>query len=288
MSAVRKVRSSIWRIEALPGVECMHAHYVRHSFASHFHEGYCLGVIERGALGFRYRGKNLVAPAGSVNLAVPGEVHDGRGADERGWAYRMFYLEPQALARVAAQLTPRSSHRSSTLPHFEPGVLRDPWLASALAALHRDLQTRQAPGSSMPAMEAQTRLLSILAHWIRCHAQTRPASKDPRAEHRAVRRAREIMAEDCAQDISLDSLAAACGLSPYHLARTFAAQVGMPPHAYLLQTRVNRAADRLAGPDSLAVISSEAGFADQSHFTRWFKRMRGVTPGQYRKIVQDR
>ncbi len=55
-------------------VNLMHARYVTQVFAPHFHEGYCLGVIERGALGFRYMGQNVVAPAGAVNLAVPREV----------------------------------------------------------------------------------------------------------------------------------------------------------------------------------------------------------------------
>jgi hypothetical protein len=59
-------------VTGLGTVNLMHARYVTQTFAPHFHEGYCLGVIEKGALGFRYMGENLVAPAGSVNLAVPG------------------------------------------------------------------------------------------------------------------------------------------------------------------------------------------------------------------------
>ena len=86
-------------------VNLMHARYVTQVFAPHFHEGYCLGVIERGALGFRYMGKHVVAPAGAVNLAMPGEVHTGQAADEGGWTYRMFYLNADLMVSVASQIT---------------------------------------------------------------------------------------------------------------------------------------------------------------------------------------
>ena len=56
-----------------------------------------MGCIVDGAMRFNYLGENVVAPRGQVNLVVPGEPHDGHGADEAGWAYRMFYLPPGAL-----------------------------------------------------------------------------------------------------------------------------------------------------------------------------------------------
>ena len=90
-----------WRAPGLHGAELLAASFRRQVFARHFHEGYALGVIEGGALAFRYRGQELVAAPGEVNLAVPGEAHDGRAAAEAGWTYRMFYLEPELPARAA-------------------------------------------------------------------------------------------------------------------------------------------------------------------------------------------
>ena len=71
------------------GVTILHARYRSQHFARHAHENYALGVIESGALAFRYRGEGVVAPTGHLSLAQPGEPHDGAPAGPDGWAYRM-------------------------------------------------------------------------------------------------------------------------------------------------------------------------------------------------------
>lgn len=102
--------------------------------------------------------------------------------------------------------------------------------------------------------------------------------------------AREFLEANAEQDVSLVRLAAVAGLSPFHLVRVFREAVGLPPHAYLDQVRVERAKGLLSAGLPIARAAAEAGFADQSHLTRRFKRLVGVTPGQYRagsKNVQD-
>ena len=122
-------------------VDLMYARYVNHTFAPHFHEGYCLGVIEKGALGFRYMGENVVAPAGAINLAIPGEVHTGQAADESGWTYRMFYLEADLLAKTAAQV----SGKQTPLPFIRAGVLFDPKPSHPPFQTHRRHHTGALP-----------------------------------------------------------------------------------------------------------------------------------------------
>jgi hypothetical protein len=70
-------------------------------------------------------------------------------------------------------------------------------------------------------------------------------------------------------------------LVPFRMVRTFTRQIGLPPHAYLNQVRVNRAKQLLANGEPIALVAYETGFADQSHLTRHFKRLFGLTPGQY-------
>ena len=86
-------------------------------------------------------------------------------------------------------------------------------------------------------------------------------------------------------------LAAAAGLSPYYFIRVFRQAVGLTPHAYLVQLRVETAKRLLDRGQPVVEAALAAGFADQSHLTRHFKRIVGVTPGQYllnSKNVQDR
>src|SRR5262249_33711722 len=83
---------------------------------------------------------------------------------------------------------------------------------------------------------------------------------------------------------SLEQMAAAAHLSVYHFARQFKAATGLPPHQYVILRRVERARQLLQGGTdlSLAEVAAHAGFCDQSQFSHHFKRLVGVTPGQFR------
>ena len=85
--------------------------------------------------------------------------------------------------------------------------------------------------------------------------------------------------------ISLENIAGAVGLSRFHFLRLFKETTGLPPHAYLIQRRVELARQSIEKGSPLADAAIEAGFADQSHLTRRFKAVYGVTPGEYRKAV---
>ncbi|MBN1878220.1 MAG: AraC family ligand binding domain-containing protein [Anaerolineae bacterium] len=87
--------TKVWRIPKLEVLELLRAKYVTQSFPRHTHQRYAIGVIEDGALGFYYRGENVVASRGNINLCIPGEIHTGYSASEAGWVYRMFYFDPK-------------------------------------------------------------------------------------------------------------------------------------------------------------------------------------------------
>ncbi|MEM8546388.1 MAG: helix-turn-helix transcriptional regulator, partial [Cyanobacteria bacterium P01_H01_bin.119] len=91
-------------------------------------------------------------------------------------------------------------------------------------------------------------------------------------------------------NITLDELAALVNLPSLRLLRTFRQQIGLPPHAYLNYVRVQRAKRLIAAGWTITDAALETGFTDQSHLHRHFKKLVGVTPGQYLrgcKNVQD-
>lgn len=128
-----------WWPAGFPGLELLRATYVRQTFARHSHEGYAVGVIEQGALGFDYRGERLVAPAGAVNLCVPDEPHTGHAHDAQGWTYRMFYLDTDVMTRASARFQDRLWLRRVGSPFFRAGVLFDPELARRVLVAHQCL-----------------------------------------------------------------------------------------------------------------------------------------------------
>jgi AraC family transcriptional regulator len=102
---------------------------------------------------------------------------------------------------------------------------------------------------------------------------------------RAVSDAVAFIHANYARELPLSDLAEAVRVSPFHLARLFKRSLGVSPHQYLIQVRVNSARWLLwagSGERSLADVAAAVGFADQSHLTRHFKRLTGVTPRQFR------
>jgi AraC-like DNA-binding protein len=273
-----KETASLSTLPFLGGVDMLRARFITQSFSRHFHEGFAIGCIEHGAMRFRYLGETLVAPKGQVNLVVPGEVHDGHGATDEGWAYRMFYLKPEALVEAATELMP-----SPNIPHFRMGVINNPALAECISRTHRLLES---PTAS--AIAKETNLLWLLTSWIANYADERGSWPDTGNEHLAVTRARDTLQDRFSEDVSLTDLAHLTGLSPFHLVRVFKKHMGITPHAYLIQTRVERAKLHLNGARRIADIAADCGFSDQAHLTRSFKRQLGVTPGNYRKNIQNR
>lgn len=274
-----KETATFWRIPRMEGVELLRARYITQTFPRHTHEGFAVGVIESGALGFQYRGEHVVAPAGTVNLVIPDQPHTGHAAVPTGWSYRMFYLETWRLVQAAEQIAGKSCGQ----PFFRTGVVHDPQLASMIQNAHVALERNE-----LPLLDVQSRLLDVLIRLIQCHAQPAPEQHRTGREHGAVMRARDYLEAHYADNPSLEDLSDAAYLSPYHLIRVFRQATGLPPRAYLNQVRIRRARGMLGQGRPIAEVAQATGFSDQSHLTRHFKRILGVTPGQYRNSVQDR
>lgn len=115
---------------------------------------------------------------------------------------------------------------------------------------------------------------------------TAPRRPPPGNEPRAVARARELLESQLADPPSLEALAAAVNLSPFHFARVFRQATGLPPHAWLKQRRLSRARELLKSGLPASEVAFALGFADQSHLSRQFKQAYGVTPGAYRQACR--
>jgi AraC-like DNA-binding protein len=136
-------------------------------------------------------------------------------------------------------------------------------------------------------LEAESRLCWLFGELVRRHAApAAPADVLPGAGALA-RRVMGRLADQLTCPPALAELAAEAGLSRYQLLRSFRAEVGMPPYAWLAQHRVARARVLLEQGHRPADAATLTGFADQAHLTRWFRRVVGVTPGAYRNGVQD-
>jgi AraC-like DNA-binding protein len=269
----------LWRMNHLDKLELLRATHLKQVFPKHTHERYAVGVIERGALGFFYRGENVVASSGDINLCIPGEMHTGGPLAESGWTYRMFYIKPTVLTRIASEL----AGKPRELPFIQAGTICDDRLARKLVSVHKRLEQHHAQGETSTSLEQETHLITILGELIRRYADDPPHHQIVGTEPRAVQQVKSYLEQHYAEDVSLADLANLTQLSRYHLLRVFSSYAGVPPHAYLRQVRVRHAKDLLSAGRSIAEVAVSTGFNDQSHLTRWLKRLWGVTPGQYQQ-----
>ena len=101
------------------------------------------------------------------------------------------------------------------------------------------------------------------------------------------RRATELLLSGIGRHVSVADLASACGLSESHFVRAFRQSTGLPPHQWVLARRIERSKELLSisPSQSLSEVAVACGFADQSHFTRTFSRMAGLTPGAWRRFA---
>jgi transcriptional regulator GlxA family with amidase domain len=104
---------------------------------------------------------------------------------------------------------------------------------------------------------------------------------------RAVRRAIEYIHANLSEDVHLKDIAEAARLSTCHFARMFRKTMGMTPHRYLMQARIGKVKELLGQSElCLAAIADEAGFSDQGHMSKVFKRLTGMTPRAFRNKRQ--
>ena len=269
-----------WREPEFGNLELLHARYITHSFCRHSHDTYAIAIIEQGAEAFACRGETHITPVGDIAIINPGEVHTGQAADDRGWTYRVFYPAPSILQQAALE----ASGKPQDIPYFPQAVIQDKQLAKQLLRLHLTLE------NSTWKLEQDSRLLWTLSQLISRHADTGQPLISVGKESVPIKRVRDYLETHFAENISLEKLSTIANLSPFYLLRSFKKQIGLPPHSYLNQVRLNRAKMLLAQGRQISQVAHETGFADQSHLTRQFKRMLGFTPGQYQlkgNIVQD-
>lgn len=154
-------------------------------------------------------------------------------------------------------------------------VLRDPRLRESFERLYAHCV------GGTPALGVEEALAVLLAR-AALGARTHPGRAAVRgAPATALAQARELLADTTVPAPSLADCARRAGVSRYQFLRAFATAYGLPPHAWAQQCRLARAQALIRQGESLADAALAAGFADQSHMTRAFRRFRGYTPGAY-------
>jgi len=272
--AGRDESARIWQHGALNGAELFRGSYRTYEFARHFHSVSAIGVVERGCMRCYCRGATHILPPGTILLFNPGEVHAPGPAHSDGWIFRIFFFE-ENLFRA------RSIDVARDVLRFAKPFVEDRRLANSLLRLHCKLETHGT------ALDIESSMLEVFAQLTQKHTCVPEHIQGSGIEKAKIKRVKEYLDVYYRRDITLGELAAIAQFSPYHMLRTFRSSVGLTPHAYLIQIRIEEGRRLLRAGNSISDVSASTGFTDQSHFTRHFKRIMGVTPGQYLPQLRD-
>jgi len=259
-----------WR-PAVAGIsEVLHARYVDHAYPMHTHDAWALLIVDAGAIRYDLdkSGNHHGAVETAVTLLPPGVAHDGRSATPHGFRKRVLYLEPSVL-------DPALAGAAVDMP-----TLRDAPLRGRVSALHAALAH---PGD---AFEAESRL-AFVGERLRWHLSR--FSDRPAAPVGSLAAAfRELLDAHTVTGITLAHAAVVLHAHPTHLVRAFRGAYGLPPHAYLTGRRVDLARGLLLDGMRPAEAATAAGFYDQSHLTRHFRRFLATPPATYSRSIRSR
>lgn len=246
-------------------VEVLSARIVRNEFTPHYHEGYSFGVILRGRCRFESGGQRHVAEAGDVFVIEPYVVHAASCPDEMD--YRVVYCSPERL-RLAA-----GGGATGPLGLAFPDVVYSARDASTSALGHAVVGV--AASGEFGALEP------VLCAFAARYGRPGPSSAHDGAQGHVARALALIdasVAERVGAPLCFAAVAAEVGITQAYLNRLFRRAVGLPPSAYVRQRRLQVAKALIRSGADLAGAAADAGFADQSHMTREFRRIQGVTP----------
>lgn len=261
-------------------------HYVtpqhpRYQMPLHWHVEHELILVREGRFLLSLDGHLIALEAGDVALCAGGAVH---GGVPENCVYECLVFDFRRFLSVGVDDDSgigRELERSLSIrPLFPAGTEAAAELMLLFEALHTGV-----PG-------AEWTVLGSFFKWIGCviregrYDRRVDGKGDPKMQH-AVKSVLQRIHADYATPLSLEALAAEAGLSPKYFCRLFRQVTGRTPIAYLQYYRLEKAAERLlVTEDSVTEIAFACGFGDISYFTKAFRRAKGISAREYRKVMR--
>ncbi|WP_371407286.1 AraC family transcriptional regulator [Kribbella sp. NBC_00662] len=262
MSSGAVVRA--WR-PGLPGVvEVLHAHFPSHAYPTHTHDAWTVLIVDEGAVRYDLDHREHGLAQAQVSLLPPHVPHDGRSVLPQGFRKRVLYLAPDRLGDglIGAAVD-------------QPEYV-DPLLRHRIHQLHGVLKNGQED------LEAQSRL-TLIEERLGQHLRRQVVDPPDRRDTGVAVELRELLDANVTNGLTLEDAAKVVHAHPAHLVRAFSREYGMPPHRYLTGRRVDLARRYLLDGHPAAEVATLAGFYDQSHLNRHFRKLLGVTPASFVK-----
>jgi AraC-like DNA-binding protein len=252
------------KLSVLDGLELKEAIFQKHSFPNHFHDTYCIRLMEMG-LEFQLTESNpLIAHAGSILILNPNEVHSNKNYDNDCWKYRTIFVNEEVVSYVREIM----QLKISAPIFFTNQIINDRFLFSKILDFHNSISNN-----------STELLFEIIAFLIKNYRMERKV--DPYSNW-IVTDAQTYLQANFSKKITLDALASMYKINKFHFIRIFKKHTGLTPISYAVLHRVIHAKKLIVDNLPMINVAIDSGFYDQSHFNHYFRQYIGVSPLEYR------
>ncbi|MBK1852323.1 AraC family transcriptional regulator [Marinobacter sp. 1-4A] len=264
-----------WRDSELPHVELRQVSDGRTvCYAPHTHTQWSMGAITGGESTFEYVGRQYHVSEGSLVFMNPEWVHACNPVDYQPWAYLMLYVDASWLASLRFRL---GFLDAPVWQDIHCDVTTSAVLYSGFQAL-ADRLLDNGVSSEQKEHDVEAFLSEVMVSISGAAGQ---AEKPFPPAPESLRELARYLDVHCTDELSVEWMAERAGVSPSHLVRVFRKYYGMTPHAYQINRRVQLGQRAIRQGAPIADAALAAGFFDQPHFQKAFKRLVAATPGQY-------
>jgi len=261
--------NNFWRSDEQPYIEIRRTDMSNVAYKPHAHDHLSIGAVDGGETVMNCCGKDSVVSEGAMVFFNPNEPHSCNPVNKEGRSYWMMYLDVKWCESIQKEM-----FGSDGFVPLTSGCVTDEELFSDFCNYCRAVVNGE------EYYDGEYELIRIVTRIFEKYCTQEPLADIPSV---ILKEVAEYIEANPFDNISLEELADKFRQNRFHLLRCFRNAYGMPPHAFQMNVRIERAKEMLKSGKSIADTAADTGFTDQSHFHRIFKKITAATPGEYRQ-----
>ncbi|WP_415717178.1 AraC family transcriptional regulator [Maridesulfovibrio sp.] len=262
--------------DGLPDVALVEATGIDNQFPRHVHSSYIFTLIDNGERKLSVNSTTVTIKTGELCILPPGIPHKCEPIstpESELYSYRALCVTSNYMVRLTTEIYGRYCRE----PDFDPEIAYTDYDKTSFEDCFTLIHV---PGTEL---ERQAALNSFLYHIIEKHSRGERLPRKAGAQLVALQRVKSFIDQNFQRQITLPELAERACLSPFHLQKIFVDEYGRSPQEYVIFKRIKEAQRLIESNTPLIEAALKSGFSDQSHFSKHFKKVIGISPGRFSK-----
>ena len=277
-AAAGPVEFEFWHSLRIPGLQIIHSNRHEHDYPAHLHDALEIIWIRSGSARLTCRDRTYEIVSGEAGIVPPNEIHSG-GCSKPHLEYVAIHIPREILQQIFGSFQVLVDSSGNPVPFKlmsrDQATTLLPILVRAICA-------------DLPAEKLLYLLQPVLCPMLDAPSPQLEPVMGRASLHPAVCMAKSIIRDQCANRVDINELAERVDLDMRYLISLFKLATGMTPHQFQIAMRVDLARCLIQDKLPLCEVAARAGFSDQSHLNRHFKRQYGFTPGAFRESLTER